>query len=283
MKRQLVIVVHGVGVKEAGVSADMLSTALDEKPEDAKRETRKSIAGNRLKPHSSDDFYLRELGDYNSAGKRQLFPARIRRYRNNAKDGTLLEERVIADFYWGDISNIASGIAGLFLGILKTILGLCHIVRENALSVFPGSGVNAYVRSVANSAALVIHGPIAAINVVLVLGVLVNAACGLVGEPYHLTALKLSPWLTVAISLMAGFNVLRRSNVYLTRWFACWTAICALVLAVIVVIWPSPNDVPQSSLFLMIDQVLQNQVCDAKDMVTNDSCRSEERRVGKEC
>ncbi len=274
MKRQLVIVVHGVGVKEAGVSADMLSTALDEKPEDATHETRKSIAGNRLKPHSSDDFYMRELHDYNSGGKRQLFPARIRRYRNNAKDGTLLEERVIADFYWGDISNIASGVAGLFLGILKTILGLCHIVRENALSVFPGSGVNAYLRKVANSAALVIHGPIAAINVVLVLGVLVNVACGRFGNEYFLKELNLSPWLTIVISFVAGISVLRGSEVYLTRWFACWTMIASIVLATIVLVWPSPNDVPQSSLFLLIDQVLQNQVCDAKDMVTNDSCKT---------
>ncbi len=273
-KRQLVIVVHGVGVKEAGISADMLSTALDEKPEEADKATRKSISHARLKPHSSDDFYLRELGMYNNGGKRQLFPARIRRYRYNDSSGKLLEERVIADFYWGDITNIATGIVGLFLGILKTILGLCHIVRENALSVFHGDGFNRYVRKVANSAALVIHGPIAAINVVLVLGVLINAACGVIDGPMRDSALKISPWLTISISFVAGFGVMRQSSVYLTRWFACWAVITSLVLAAIVLVWPLPDEAVPNSVFRLIDEALQNQVCDAKSMETNELCKS---------
>ena len=121
--RQLVVVVHGVGVKEAGVSADLLATALEDVPDADGKAASRSYAGVPLRPHSSDDFHLRELQIYNDGGKRQVFPARIRRYRNNGKDGKRVAERVIADFYWGDISNIASGIAGLLLGILKTILG----------------------------------------------------------------------------------------------------------------------------------------------------------------
>ena len=175
-KRQLVVVVHGVGVKEAGVSADMLATALEDVRDGQGDASMLSYAGETLRPHSSDDFHLREFEIYNEDGKRQVFPARIRRYRSNDEaTGKLRAERVVADFYWGDISNIASGVAGLFLGILKTILGLCHVVRESAWSVFPGDGFNRFIRKLANAAALTIHGPIAAINVVLLAGVLVHA------------------------------------------------------------------------------------------------------------
>lgn len=233
-KRQLVVVVHGVGVKESGVSADLLATALEDVPDGNGDASLRSFEGHTLRPHSSDDFHLRELEIYNIGDKRQVFPARIRRYRNNDASGKLVAERVVADFYWGDISNIASGIAGLFLGILKTILGLCHVVRESAWSVFPGDGFNWFVRKLANAAALTIHGPIAAINVVLLAGVLVHAIfVGQFGWPVLVAA-----WATVAGSAVGGFLVARSSDVYLTRWFAQWTAFVALILAILLIVMP---------------------------------------------
>jgi hypothetical protein len=245
-KRQLVVVVHGVGVKEAGVSADLLATALEDVPDGHGDASLRSFEGHTLRPHSSDDFHLREFEIYNSGGKRQVFPARIRRYRNNDESGKLVAERVVADFYWGDISNIASGIAGLFLGILKTILGLCHVVRESAWSVFPGDGFNWFIRKMANAAALTIHGPIAAINVVLLAGVLIHAVIvGQFGWPVLAAA-----WTTVAMTAICGILVARSSDVYLTRWFAQWTAIVALVLALLLIFMPvamspiAPNPPP---------------------------------------
>ena len=270
--RQLVVVVHGVGVKEAGVSADMLATALDEKPEELGAATRKSLEGNRLKPHSSDDFHLRELVQYNEGGKRQLFPARIRRYRHNDAEGNLLHERVVADFYWGDVSNIASGVAGLLLAILKTILGLCHVVRENAASVFPGEGINAWIRKLANSAVLAIHGPIAAINVILIIGILIHVALGMSTGVFGSGALAAAPWLTAAVSFIGGLVLLRASQVYLTRWLSVWLLITALVMTVNILIWPEPNNEYEKSWLMLIDQSLQQQVCNAKDMQLNSDC-----------
>ena len=270
--RQLVVVVHGVGVKEAGVSADMLATALDEKPEDLGEATRKSMGGNRLKPHSSDDFHLRELVQYNQGGKRQLFPARIRRYRHNDDEGNLLQERVVADFYWGDVSNIASGVAGLLLAILKTILGLCHVVRENAASVFPGEGFNAWIRKLANSAVLTIHGPIAAINVILIIGILIHVALGMSVSVLGDGALAAAPWLTAAFSFIGGLALLRASGIYLTRWLSVWLVITAIVMMVNILIWPEPNDEYEKSWLMLIDQSLQQQVCNAKDMQLNSDC-----------
>ena len=68
MAKQLIVVVHGVGVKEAGISADLLATALDETPEDTSAMQRGVIEKPRPRPHSSDDFHQREFAIYNEGG-----------------------------------------------------------------------------------------------------------------------------------------------------------------------------------------------------------------------
>jgi hypothetical protein len=231
MAKQLVIVVHGVGVKEAGVSADLLATALDDTPEDNASLTREGLRGSKLRPHSSDDFHLREIAQFNKGGLRQVFPARIRRYRHNDENsGQLLEERVVADFYWGDISNIASGLPGLLLGTWKTILGLSHMIRENALSVFSGNDWHDWLmRRIAALAALTIHGPIAAINLVLLLGVFLNFAFG---KAEYVNA-PVAIWTTIIASAAIGLYLSRQSPVFLTRMVGGWmTAVSVIFLGI---------------------------------------------------
>ena len=249
MTKQLIIVVHGVGVKEAGVSADLLATALDDKPEDNRSLTRSKLSESRLRPHSSDDFQLRELPEFNHAGKRSIFPARIRRYRHNSSEGALLDERVVADFYWGDISNIASGLIGLVFAVVKTILGLSHIIRENAWSVFPGTSFNhRLLRGMANGAALTIHGPIATINVFLLLG--------LAGSAFE-KFVSIGPGtLSIPASAIVGFALGAILNwwspVYLTQLLARWLMITAVVFLAMY-LWMPLNGDGLASIGLMFD------------------------------
>lgn len=237
MTKQLIIVVHGVGVKEAGVSADLLATALDDTPEYNADLTRSRASEPRFRPHSSDDFHLREKIEYNAGGKRQVFPARIRRYRRiNESSKRPPDERVVADFYWGDISNIASGLPGLLLGLWKTILGLSHIIRENAFSVFPArEGHDWVMRRLAGFAALTIHGPIAAINIVLLIGVFLNLGLGkLISEnPPH------AVWATGLVSAALGIYLSKTSPVFLTRFLGGWLTIIALIF--LVLSWTLPE------------------------------------------
>jgi hypothetical protein len=237
MTKQLIIVVHGVGVKEAGVSADLLATALDDTPEQNKNLKRTEVNASRLRPHSSDDFHLREMSEYNHDGKRQVFPARIRRYRQVKNQSTeILHERVVADFYWGDISNIASGLPGLLLGLWKTILGLSHIIRENAFSVFPAKGGYDWVmRRLAGFAALTIHGPIAAINIVLLIGVFLNLGIGkiLFENPPH------AIWATGLVSAALGIYLSKKSPVFLTRFLGGWLTLVALIF--LILSWALPD------------------------------------------
>jgi hypothetical protein len=182
MKKQLIVVVHGVGVRDAGISTDLLATALeDDAPQskaeaDAAKKAAPPGPATPWRPHSSDDFHLRELPKYGTNHKRAIFPARIRRYRRYDRNDptTILNERVVADFYWGDISATGKEMLALIIGFFKIVLGLSHAVRENARSVFDGTGKrDGLWRRLASWAVLTIHGPIFAINIVLLLGLLV--------------------------------------------------------------------------------------------------------------
>lgn len=230
MARQLVVVVHGVGVKDAGISADLLATALDDTPEKTTTIERDAIASPRLRPHSSDDFHQREFELYNEGGKRQVFPARIRRYRQyDAQNDKTINERVIADFYWGDIATIGGSSFSLLRGILTTVLGLSHIVRESASEVFRGiDWWNRTMRQLANIAVLTIHGPIAAINIVLLAGV---ATAFLFKQTLDSGGGHWSAFVAGLVTLVAAVIFRARAKAYLARHLWFWTGLTALALA----------------------------------------------------
>lgn len=231
MAKQVIVVVHGVGVKQAGISSDLLSTALQRKPEDIAELERAQMSSERLRPHSTDDFELREFQKYSRNNLRQTFPARIRRYRqyDSKGQGTLLNERVIADFYWGDIAAIGQGLIGLLVALLKTILGLCHAIRENARDVFPEpKGYDRVMRSIASGAALLIHGPIAAINAVVLGGVFV--AWGMRAVFGDADAQVWAGPVVSVFAIVAGWLPWRVSYTHLMRLFTLWVLITGLVL-----------------------------------------------------
>ena len=168
MAKQVIVVVHGVGVKQAGVSSDLLAAALQD--DDGKSDK------TRLPPHSSDDFVLLESQRYDSSGKASTFPARVRRYRSYDEKEIVKEERVIADFFWGDVTAFGSSIVSVVLAYFKVAMGLSHAIRENANDVYPEDNwEDRWIRRLARGAALTIHGPIIALNSVLLLGLLLAA------------------------------------------------------------------------------------------------------------
>ena len=172
MAKQVIVVVHGVGVKQAGVSSDLLAAALQD--DDGKSDR------TRLPPHSSDDFVLLESPRYDSSGKASTFPARVRRYRSYDEKGIVKEERVIADFFWGDVTAFGSSIVNVVLAYFKVAMGLSHAIRENASDVYPEDNwEDRCIRRLARGAALTIHGPIIALNIVMLPGLLLAALLAL--------------------------------------------------------------------------------------------------------
>lgn len=190
MGKQVIVVVHGVGVREAGVSSDLLSAALDSNPPAGKdgraafdARSQQERDEDALRPISADDFILREPKEYASGAKYSTFPARIRRYRTKSEPGAAsARERVISDFYWGDVTGTGGGLLQVVTGIFRLMLGLTHAVRENAWSVFPGqTGYHRAMRKIAGAAALTVHGPLFALNLMLALFALSLGGLNLAG------------------------------------------------------------------------------------------------------
>ena len=231
MAKQVIVVVHGVGVKQAGVSSDLLAAALQD--DDGKSDE------TRLPPHSSDDFVLLESPRYDTSGKASTFPARVRRYRSYEKNGVVKEERVIADFFWGDVTAFGSSVVSVLLAYFKVAMGLSHAIRENASDVYPEKEwEDRWIRRLARGAALTIHGPIIALNIVLLLGLLLaallqTAASAISGPealapntPAAVVLLRVQIAAVGLSAIAAGLFVLRQGRgAFLYRHLFSWIAL----------------------------------------------------------
>ena len=264
IKRQLIVVVHGVGVREAGEATGQLSAALghEEGPEQSSSELP-------WRPHSTDDFFLHEADEFSSGGLLAVFPAHLRRFRRyDPSDPTLVrQERVIADFFWGDIS--ATGAAGvrLVVGLIKIVLGLSHAIRENAMDVFPGKTPQAiWMRRIARLAALTIHGPITALSIVLVLGLAVTlVAHTLTGAALLPDQPEVHPILTQLFlgfgTILVSWLVLRKAKVFLLRYLLSWlmaAGVLVVVVAAFQVLFPEPA----INLMIFANRTVFSEVCD---------------------
>ncbi|TVS05500.1 MAG: hypothetical protein EA407_02030 [Rhodobacteraceae bacterium] len=220
MTKQLVIVVHGVGVRDAGTSTELLSAVLTD---------------DILQPHSTDDFRLSEPRAYDHNGLVRTFPAHLRRYRARDDEGNIKRERVVADFYWGDIAAVRWGAIGAVLAFFRIAMGLGHAIRENARDVFPGGGANYWTRRAAGLAVLTIHGPVVALNILILLGLVVafGAALWPLGRPGLFWELGI----TAALGVGVGLGLMRFTETYLSRFLGRWVITSALLVVVLGVLY----------------------------------------------
>lgn len=225
VRKQLIVVVHGVGIRSAGESSDLVAAALNNpSPVAADGEGGAQTAGFRRR--ASDDFLLFETAAGDDSRLAQPYPARLTRFRRfgGPFPGETSPERVICDFYWGDVGGFAASVPSVLVGLGRIMLGLAHVVRENALTVFPDltSRRAAAWRGLARGAALAIHGPIFALNIALLIGL---AWIVLVG---HQTA-----WVSVLTALaclaLAG-RLQAASRSFLLRHMGGYLALVGLFL-----------------------------------------------------
>ncbi len=215
MKKQLIVVVHGVGVREAGVSTAQVTACLH------------SGSGRSWRAQSSDDIHLPEYARYGRGGLFGTFHAQLRRFRLYRRDDpeAIEAERVVADFYWGDVSGTGQSLLLVISGFLRVVLGLAHAVRENARSCWPDQTPGDRLRRrLTSCSALAIHGPVVALNLVILAGlVLAWAARSLLPLGlWGVTADQLAGWLLGFGALAVGYGTLRMARVYLVRHLADW-------------------------------------------------------------
>lgn len=237
MDRQIVVVVHGVGVREAGVSTDQVTACLH------------SGGGRRWRSHSSDDVHLPELARYGNGRLFPTFRAHLRRFRLYAPGGAkVARERVVADFYWGDVSGTGQDLLRMVSGFLRVVLGLSHVVRENARSCYPHADrQDALLRRLAEWAVLAIHGPIVALNLVILAGLALGALARHLAPaaPWLPAPEALAGWLLGLGSVAAGLVMLHRANVYLLRLLAEWLVWCGLLVLALCALGLASDSLPE--------------------------------------
>lgn len=206
--KRLVLVVHGIGEQEPGDTLDSLVGAA---------------TGNIASVVQSEKRWLRDEHDDVDSRAVDLFACELRRVT------TKLSELIFAEVYWADLSRGRTGKLATLYELLKGILGLGHIVRENAEEVHPNGH---WLRTLSGWFVAVLHGPIAVLNVLLAAGVLFLSLASLSPDKYvaHLAILVLAIGSTIA-----GYYVGKRVNSYLFRIFTSWLSWLGLILALVVI------------------------------------------------
>jgi hypothetical protein len=214
MAKKLALVVHGIGEQQAGETLDALVGGLTgDHPCVVENELRHLRERDRDHPEDKDDR------------DKNLYPCHIRR----VKQGN--DETIFAEAFWGDISRGSNGQVRGLIELFKLIMGLGHIVRENAAEIYDKT--NAFPRRAANFFVYLIHGPITGLNIALALAVaylfLIQWQFGRVDWAGS------GAILSTAATLLLGWAVLKSSGEsYLYQIFRNWLALSAVILVAIV-------------------------------------------------
>lgn len=197
--KQLIVVVHGVGINQPGICSDLLAAGLD----DGKRITENKI-----------DILIPEDEYYTENDKIKTFPSRIQRFKND--DGS---KRTIAEYYWGDLSSIGTGYFSMITAFVSMVLGLSHPLRENAAELY---AKDSYLKKMVLFFVWLMHGPIAAINIFLIGGVFLT---WFAGEKF----VDFGIYITVGFALVAWLFIFRKQSAYLGRLLGKWILYTSLV------------------------------------------------------
>ncbi|MBY8975143.1 hypothetical protein KHP62_04945 [Rhodobacteraceae bacterium NNCM2] len=215
-RKKLILVVHGVGQQVPGESVGLLAAALHEEP------GTDTVAASLLIPED------RAPGE---TGRVRMFPCHTLRRRTPQSD------QLIAEVYWADVAIASQKFLGIVLQLFQVILGLGHIVRESAEHAYKNQPT---LRWLANTGVLILHGPIAAVNCLVLLLCAVAMAFELSGYEYLVREPKdrfLWPFIFGIISVIASFMLHQRTRRYLMRHFFRSLIVFSLVGMVLSWIW----------------------------------------------
>ena len=215
MKKRLVLVVHGIGEQEPGECVGLLTASM---PADLAAETSYDIE--RLEEEGGSDLDA----DGTPSDKPEiptLFDCHSRRIRTETTD------HIFAEVYWSNVVVTGRGTVDILISLIRVILGMGHIVRESAAVAYDNHPL---MRRLCDAAIYCIHGPIAAMNTVLLIGALVAS----LARTYAGADLTQDfRWtLLIAVPLMCyGFYRLNKTVSYLWRSYWKWMILSAALMS----------------------------------------------------
>ncbi|MEM8698801.1 MAG: hypothetical protein AAGF44_06490, partial [Pseudomonadota bacterium] len=130
------------------------------------------------------------------------------------------------EVYWSDVVVTGRGAVDILISLIRVILGLGHIVRESASITYNDHPV---MRRLTDAAIYCIHGPIAAMNTVLLVGAIV----ALMARRYADAELDLRWSLIIALPIAAyGWYHMTHTVSYLWRSYWKWLVLTGLLMSV---------------------------------------------------
>ncbi|MEL6475869.1 MAG: hypothetical protein AAFR17_00970 [Pseudomonadota bacterium] len=214
-KTRLVVVVHGIGEQAPGECVSLLTASM---PEDVAAETSYDIEALEEEGGGPRD---REGNLHDQPEIPTLFECHSRRMRTEKTD------HIFAEVYWSDVVVTGRGTVDILISLIRVILGLGHIVRESASITYKDHFL---MRRLTDAAIYCIHGPIAAINTVLLVGAIVASIARIYVGADLTEDLR---WALLIGIPMAGYGLfhMTRSVSYLWRSYWRWMMWSALIMS----------------------------------------------------
>lgn len=219
VKKRLILVVHGIGEQAPGECLGLLTSSMPvERCEDTSYDIERLT--------EEDGAPLDQPSE--PADIPCQFACHSRRLRTPDTD------HIFAEVYWSDVVVTGRGTLAILFSLVRVILGLGHIVRESAAVTYDNHPL---MRRFCDAAIYCIHGPIAAMNTVLLVGAITASAA----RAYTGDGLSVDfRWaLAVAVPIAAYAIVQRRGSVsYLWRGYWLWLILSStLIAATAIALW----------------------------------------------
>ncbi|MEM0942400.1 MAG: hypothetical protein AAGI70_00490, partial [Pseudomonadota bacterium] len=236
LRKKLILAVHGVGQQVPGETVGLLAAALPTFP------GANITAATHLFLESRGDADIPDDIDDASpatAGPPRLFECRTLRRQ------TPVTDELFAEVYWADVSANVRTTFQTVLALFQVILGLGHLVRESAEHTYRNT---AFLKNLANAGVWLLHGPIAAINVLVLITAVMVASIELTGfERMVKSRSSMFLWPVIYAFVIIVISAVMHQAVrrYLIQHFFKWMMIAAALMAALAVV--SHRDVVQEA------------------------------------
>lgn len=234
-KRKLALIVHGIGEQKPGETLDQLVGAA---------------SGENCGSVDSDIKWMRDQHDKTNPRSVDLFPCHTRTVTAN---GT---EIVFAEVFWADLSTGARNWIFVLIELVKIILGLGYVVRENINEQYPKnlydprmrkqvppSRFGVSLRRATFAFVNGLHGPILSSNLTCALALILCCVMLQLNQSEVLFFGYLTDYLVqIAVLMTGGFSILGyyllrdREHGYLFAVFVRWMLWYGVGIIVLVVL-----------------------------------------------
>ncbi|MEM1276819.1 MAG: hypothetical protein AAGH74_09840 [Pseudomonadota bacterium] len=255
--RRLILVVHGVGEQTPGETVGLVAACVKTPPDTEVWTAALTMVEEPTKEEQQRLEKLRQIGSPKAYQIPEVFPCHIF-HRSTPK-----ADEIYAEVYWADVAKTSHKLVGILLQLFQVILGLGHLVRESALQCYASDWLS---RNLAIAGVWLMHGPIAAINSV----VLILAFAGMALEIGGYTHIVDDPgtrfrWVIVLGAFLGFFAayLYKGTNRYLMRHLFLWMMIGACLTVALAIVWHKQDVTGEAPVFFTYSEPVEVTEVDA--------------------